>query len=85
MNDWFDLFDWDEPEKVSHRKYNMGPERTPAYYAARFRRVERLREQIEAGVYEIPAELVAECILLGAPKWGEALIDKNGDRIDEIR
>ena len=57
--------------------------RTPAYLAARKRRVARLRQEIEAGTYRIPAEKVAWHFLYGRLRWGESLIDENGMRLDE--
>ena len=82
--DWDELLDLeDEWDKVERTPSDLGPMRTPAYFEARRRRVERLRQEVEAGTYSIPAEEIAWCILFGRPKWGEALIDDEGLRIDE--
>ncbi len=35
------------------------------------RRLEDLAREIEAGVYFVPAEDIAEAILFGRPKWGD--------------
>ena len=35
------------------------------------RRLEDLAREIEAGVYFVPAEEIAEAILFGRPKWGD--------------
>ena len=62
----------------------MPPVCTPAYWAARKRRVARLKDEIETGTYFKDAWLVADSMLMGRTKWGEALIDANGRRIDEL-
>ena len=71
-----------EPKSLSRE--SLGLERTEAYWEARKRRVARLREQVNAGHYHKPAEWVAEAILWGRPKWGEALVTPEGDRVDEV-
>ena len=58
--------------------------RSPAYWAARKRRVARLKAEIEAGTYFKDAWLVADSVLMGRTKWGEALIDDEGRRLDEL-
>ena len=62
----------------------MPPMRPPAYWAARRRRVARLKAEVEAGSYFKDAWLVADSMLMGRTKWGEALIDDDGRRIDEL-
>ena len=78
--DWEEFLDL-ENEWANTQKF--GPMQTHAYWAARTRRVAKLKEEIGAGTYFIPSFLVAECIVMGRPKWGEALIDEEGNRKDE--
>ena len=66
------------------RSRGMPPVCTPAYWAARQRRVARLKAEIGAGTYFKDAWLVADSMLMGRTKWGEALIDGDGRRIDEV-
>ena len=73
-----------EDEPKLYGEFYTPRKRTPEYYAARQRRVARLKELVERGGYWKPAELIAECFLYGRPEWGEALIDENGDRVVEI-
>lgn len=81
--DWDEILDLEtEWEETVERAY-LGPIRTPEYWEARRRRVERLRLEVESGRYRKPALLIAECILLGRPKWGESFIDEQGRRVDE--
>jgi hypothetical protein len=82
--DWDELLDLEhEWEQIERSPSDLGPIRTTAYRAARRRRVERLRWEIDQGDYRKAAIDIAECILLGRPRWGEALIDDEGLRIDE--
>lgn len=86
MEDWLDeLLDIEEQWDDLEHQPRTGPMRTKAYWAARHRRVQYLREMIDLGKYVMPsAELVADGILYGQPKWGEALIDDWGRRLDEL-
>lgn len=82
--EWDDILDIEHDFDQLESSNPLGVERTPQYHEARRRRVERLKHLIDTGRYEHPPPvLVAEGILLGRPKWGEALIDDNGDRVDE--
>lgn len=58
--------------------------RSPEYVDARRRRIERLKREIAEGTYCRPADAIAEGFLFGPPKWGEAFIDEEGRRLDEV-
>ena len=81
--DWEELLDVEDEWEQIRQPSDLGPIRTPKYLAARQRRIVRLRQEIEAGDYQIPAEKVAWHVLYGRCRWGEALIDDEGRRVDE--
>lgn len=82
---WDELLDIEEEFEVLEKPPERMPKiRTPEFLAARKRRIVWLREQIEGGNYWRPAELIAEGILFGRPRWGESLIDEEGRRLDEL-
>jgi hypothetical protein len=82
--DWEQILDIDLAfEQLEKPAAPMPRIRTPEYHAARKRRINYLTAQIKTGRYQIPATLIAESILMGRTRWGEALIDPDGRRKDE--